>query len=133
MPYNITASTFTANNFSNNINSSICLTNFLPAKKTCKKAVYTSHEVIRQQCLPETSANANQNATSTFPRESENGTEKLPADVSQFYFSESQPRVQREWNSLASLGCTRAGCIRCKMACHFAKLAYHPRHDSSGF
>lgn len=49
MPYNITASTFTANNFSNNINSSICLTNFLPAKKTCKKAVYTSHEVIRQR------------------------------------------------------------------------------------
>lgn len=27
----------------------MCLTNFLPAKKTCKKAVYTSHEVILQR------------------------------------------------------------------------------------
>lgn len=73
------------------------------------------------------------NAISTFPSESENGTEKLPVDVSQFYFRRAKWGFQGGEAPLASLGCARTGCIRCKMACRFAKLAYHPRHDYSGF
>ena len=34
---------------------------------------------------------------------------------------------------LASLGCARTGCIRCKMACHFAKLALSSPPRLQGF
>ena len=119
----------------------MCLTNFLPAKSAYKKAVCTSPIVFCQRhkphnlqtCLPDTSACAKYNATGRFPSESENRTEKLPADVSQFHFRKAKWGFQGGEAPLASLGCARTGCIRCKMACHFAKLAYHPRHDYSGF
>ena len=110
---------------------SMCLTNFCLIKQLTKKlsthvqnwfAIDTNCIIYRKastKLLPV----QKYNTAGRFPSESENETQKLPADVSQFLFSESWPRVEREWNSLASLGCARTGCIRCKMACHFAKLA----------
>lgn len=50
-----------------------------------------------------------------------------------FFFGELNGGSKGGEAPLASLGCARTGCIRCKMACHFAKLAYHPRYNFSDF
>lgn len=97
----------------------MCLTNFLPAKTAYKKTICTFPVVICQRhkphhlqnYLPKTSACAKYKAAGRFPSEPENGTEKLPADVSQFYFRRAKWGFQGGKAPLASLGCTRTGYI----------------------
>ena len=119
----------------------MCLTNFLSAKEICKKAVCTIPEMICQRHKSHNLLNASLkhllasikcNKYIPLRIRKRNG-ETSSGRFAVSFFGKLKGGSKGGEAPLASLGCTRTGCIRCKMACRFAKLAYHPHHDYSGF